>query len=1088
MQKNTFPLLTFLSVILLSLSSNAQTWYWTSQADSSNSQTASQVAVDRNDNPVYTGYCSGSRIAFGNIGINISGAQDDFLAKYNTSGKPLWARCAKALNPFTSITGMSVATDRNNAIIEAGYFTDSIAFGAYHLYSNKSNSNSYIVKYDGNGNVLWATSATATKSQNCENQVYTVATDNQNNILLTGYFEDTAIFGNYTLIAPSSIDMYLVKFNSAGTVIWARTATLGAGAFCYGLSVATDDSCNAYMGGNIDGMVTFGSTPALNPAGETVYLAKYDSSGKAKWSVNTTATPGQICPTPVVVDRSNNVYIGAQFTNASITFGKSVVTDGAPPCSNSLLAKYDRNGNPLWAACADFISQNEVCEIIESSAATDRCNNVYWSGFCSDTFGVGNVKVTIPGGNINQSTPFAYVIQLDSNGNAIAGAALANQSNVFFSNYLVVDSLSKALFVSQLDQPDTLVVVGNDTVKAYLKNSTCFLSKFAVVPAIINSKSSDSICKGDSILLHVVPVKGSTYTWSNGKTTDSATFHPDSTTTYFVAINNGCILDTSFVRVVVGDAISAGIKGRDSICKGFNTELVGSGGATYKWSNGKTTDSISVAPLATTTYTVTSYNGGCSRDTTFTVHVVPPPNAAITASPGDSVCKGDSILLSGSGGISYKWNNGKTTSTIWANPAMGNTYTLYVTGSECSDSTTIKVNNYPPITATVSTLKDSICPHGSTTLTAKGSLSPTTYKWSNGATTSSITVSDTVTTKYTATVYGPCNNVTDSIIITVVPLANISINGTHFKCLGSTDTLTVTGANSYIWGNGSTTDTYITGTINADSVITVTGFNSIGCPESKTFTINVAPPPNVTLTYTNTCLNSPVNIQAVTSGQGPFTYSWAPGGETGSSIMVPDTGQTYTVTVSNGCKTTHTVTLTPSVPVFSACCNEIISIGDDTILIAQGLPNSVVGSYSWSPKVTCLNPTCDSAQVSPTVTTTYTVIGTDSLGCQAERLVTVVVDIPCFNFTVPNVFTPTNSGIYGLDNVFYIKTKDLDAWSISIYDRWGKEMFKSSNPTQYWNGNTEGGGQAPAGVYYYIINATCQQTTFKKDGFVQLIR
>src|SRR6185312_5192812 len=513
----------------------------------------------------------------------------------------------------------------------------------------------------------------------------------------------------------------------------------------------------------------------------------------AKWAINTNAIPGSEYPTPVVVDRSNNVYIGAQFNNPSITFGKSVVTDGASPCSNSLIAKYDRNGNPLWAACADFISNAEVCVIIESSAATDRCNNVYWSGLCSDSFGVGNVKVTVPDGWINQSTPFAYIIQLDSNGNAIAGAALANQNGNSFSNYMTVDSMSKALFASELDDPATLVV-GNDTVNRYLSNSTCFLSKFAVVPAIINSKNNDSICLGDSISLKVVAVKGSTYTWSTGSTNTSIYVKPSKSTTYFVAINNGCIIDTSFVHVVVGNAIAAGIKGKDSICKGTSTELVGSGGATYKWSTKQTTDSISVTPLTTTTYTLTSYQGGCSRDTTFKVNVIPLPNAAIKASPGDSVCKGDSILLSGSGGISYKWSNGKTTSSIWANPVTGNTYTLYVKGSECSDSTTIKINNYPPVTASVSTLKDSICPHGTTTLIAKGSLSPATYKWSNGATTSSITISDTVTTKYVAIITGPCNSVKDSITITVVPLPNITIKGTAFKCSGSTDTLTVSGA------------------------------------------------------------------------------------------------------------------------------------------------------------------------------------------------------------------------------------------------------------------------------------------------------
>jgi len=49
-------------------------------------------------------------------------------------------------------------------------------------------------------------------------------------------------------------------------------------------------------------------------------------------------------------------------------------------------------------------------------------------------------------------------------------------------------------------------------------------------------------------------------------------------------------------------------------------------------------------------------------------------------------------------------------------------------------------------------------------------------------------------------------------------------------------------------------------------------------------------------------------------------------------------------------------------------------------------------------------------------------------------------------------------------------------------------MYSSINLEQYWDGNTESGSKAPDGVYYYIINATCEGNTYKKDGFVQLIR
>ena len=189
--------------------------------------------------------------------------------------------------------------------------------------------------------------------------------------------------------------------------------------------------------------------------------------------------------------------------------------------------------------------------------------------------------------------------------------------------------------------------------------------------------------------------------------------------------------------------------------------------------------------------------------------------------------------------------------------------------------------------------------------------------------------------------------------------------------------------------------------------------------------------------------------------------------------------------VSNGCDTLKTTIVSPDNPILEACCNHTIFAGDDTILVAH---SSEVKTYVWSPEVICLNPICDSVKVSPTVTTTYTVTLTDSSGCQLERILTVVVEAPCSDLIVPNVFTPNDAGPLGLNNVFYIKTTDLDSWSLIIYDRWGKEMYHSTTLNEYWDGNTEGGSKAPDGVYYYIINATCESTTYKKDGFVQLIR
>jgi gliding motility-associated-like protein len=163
-----------------------------------------------------------------------------------------------------------------------------------------------------------------------------------------------------------------------------------------------------------------------------------------------------------------------------------------------------------------------------------------------------------------------------------------------------------------------------------------------------------------------------------------------------------------------------------------------------------------------------------------------------------------------------------------------------------------------------------------------------------------------------------------------------------------------------------------------------------------------------------------------------------------------------------------------------ACCDKTIQPGGADTINADSAQH-----YKWSPNSSLNCDTCRTVIASPSVTTTYTVIGTDAGGCTTEKEITVTVEINCKDFDVPNVFTP---GITGINAQFFITTENLDKYSITIYDRWGKEMYKSSDQNQAWNGNTEAGAQAPDGVYYYTINSTCQGNTYNKHGFVQLIR
>src|SRR5690606_10562754 len=136
----------------------------------------------------------------------------------------------------------------------------------------------------------------------------------------------------------------------------------------------------------------------------------------------------------------------------------------------------------------------------------------------------------------------------------------------------------------------------------------------------------------------------------------------------------------------------------------------------------------------------------------------------------------------------------------------------------------------------------------STTLTASGG---STYLWNTTATSAAITVTPTTTTTYSVMVTNAngCSDST-SVTITVNPLPNITITGNDSICLGSTATLTATGAASYVWSNGATTPSTTVSPTNS-TTYTVVGTSSFGCIDSAQHTVYMLPQPVVSISGTN---------------------------------------------------------------------------------------------------------------------------------------------------------------------------------------------------------------------------------------------
>ena len=112
---------------------------------------------------------------------------------------------------------------------------------------------------------------------------------------------------------------------------------------------------------------------------------------------------------------------------------------------------------------------------------------------------------------------------------------------------------------------------------------------------------------------------GSSYSWNTGETTKSITVSPSETTTYTVTVSEGSSSDSDTVTITVS-SVTANAGSDMTIYEGASVTLTASGGDSYVWNTGVTTQSITVTPTATTIYTVIAKQGDC--EDTDTVQVI----------------------------------------------------------------------------------------------------------------------------------------------------------------------------------------------------------------------------------------------------------------------------------------------------------------------------------------------------------------------------------------------------------------------------------------------------------------------------------
>ena len=520
----------------------------------------------------------------------------------------------------------------------------------------------------------------------------------------------------------------------------------------------------------------------------------------------------------------------------------------------------------------------------------------------------------------------------------------------------------------------------------------------------------------------------SNYTWSTGVHYSSITVSPLVTTTYTVTgTTGGCVSAPASVTVTVGDCIPFYEVETVTACDSFTwhgvTYTESTNTPTHTFPNGASNGCDSIVNLHLTVFHATgsslyinhcgSYTWGETTYTTSgvytqespgplgciqvdTLHLTIIPIPVVTISGDTDILLNEGSVIVASGAESYIWSNGVNYAGFIAFPTTTTTYTVTGYNSWCASdpvSITVHVRDCTPAQSIEAvTACDSYTWHGHT---YTASTSTATYTIPGGAASgcdsivtlhltihkpahNAVTVSECGSYTWTSgngqtytqsgtylhshTDSHGCTQV-DTLHLTIKPIPVVTITGNTSIHLYESTTLTAHGASSYTWSNGSHA-----------SAITVTPASATTYSVSGTTDGCASAPASVTVSV-GPCL-PPQGVETVTACG---SYTWH-GHTYNSSTNTP----TYTIPggAATGCDSIVTLHLTiRPIPVVTIAGNTSILIDESTTLTASG-----ASSYTWS------NGSHASAiTVSPTSTTTYTVVGT--MGGCASAPVSVTVNV-----------------------------------------------------------------------------------------------